>query len=83
MNQQNNSILAKYDIGKVCGTCGERKPLSQFPKKKYASGNMGHRFQCKDCYNNYMRERNQKEKERLYQQIRINRLWKPLGDSHE
>lgn len=83
MNQVNKSILAQFNIGKVCNTCGERKPVSQFPEKKYASGNMGYRFQCKLCYNNYMRERNQKEKESLNRQVSINRLWKPSGVSHE
>lgn len=76
------SILAKYDIGKVCGTCGERKPLSQFPNKKYASGTMGHRFQCKVCYNIYMRERNKKEKQKFDEYISLNRLWKPTGSNH-
>ncbi|MEN6549430.1 MAG: hypothetical protein ABFE07_25575 [Armatimonadia bacterium] len=75
------SILAAYGIGKVCGTCGERKPLAQFPEKRYASGAMGHRFQCRVCYNAYMLRRKAAlaagDSASLVAQTGLNRLWRP------
>lgn len=75
------SILALYGIGKVCGTCGERKPLAAFPEKRYASGTMGHRFQCRVCYNAYMRRRKALDaagtSASLTAQAGLNRLWRP------
>ena len=34
---------------KKCTKCGEELPLDQFHKKKYKSGNVGHKSWCKNC----------------------------------
>lgn len=39
------------DTHRVCGTCGERKPVEEFYKDgKDSHGNPRYRRDCKDCY---------------------------------
>ena len=39
------------DTERVCGTCGELKPLTAFYKDgKYSNGKDRYRRDCKDCY---------------------------------
>ena len=39
------------DTHRVCGTCGELKPVSAFYKDgKDAHGNIRYRRDCRDCY---------------------------------
>lgn len=39
------------DTHRVCGTCGERKPVEAFYKDgKDSSGKIRYRRDCKDCY---------------------------------
>ena len=39
------------DTHRVCGTCGELKPVSEFYKDgKDNYGNIRYRRDCKDCY---------------------------------
>ena len=39
------------DTHRVCGTCGELKPVSEFYKDgKDRNGNVRYRRDCKDCY---------------------------------
>ena len=39
------------DTHRVCGTCGELKPVSEFYRDgKDRNGNVRYRRDCKDCY---------------------------------
>ena len=39
------------EMVRMCGTCGETKPLSEFYKDgKDKEGNVKYRRDCKDCY---------------------------------
>jgi hypothetical protein len=39
------------DTERVCGTCGERKPVECFYKDgKYPNGTTRYRRDCKECY---------------------------------
>ena len=39
------------DTHRVCGTCGELKPVSAFYKDgKYHNGNIRYRRDCRECY---------------------------------
>lgn len=52
------------DTHRVCGTCGERKPVEAFYKDgKDSHGNPRYRRDCKDCYKvTRMMEAERKEK---------------------
>ena len=51
---------------RMCGTCGETKPLSEFYKDgKDKEGNVKYRRDCKECYRlTRLRARNMKRRNR-------------------
>ena len=38
------------DTERVCGTCGQRKPVTEFYKDGKRNGKVRYRRDCKDCY---------------------------------
>lgn len=36
---------------KVCKKCNKEKPITDFYKRTYKSGNIGYQFSCKECFN--------------------------------
>lgn len=46
-DSKDESEQVAIDGDKVCTRCGETKPLSEYPRDKYAKD--GHRSECKEC----------------------------------
>lgn len=81
------SILAQHNIGKVCGTCGERKPIDAFPETTYPSGTRGRKSQCRVCVNSYLRlykaERRDDACDSLTAQIAFDKIMAPTKQVEE
>ncbi len=61
----------REDFMKICGNCGDAKPLTEYYRDKSSSD--GYASQCKECKRAYRREHYQKNRERT---LRVNKLYR-------